>query len=41
MEKKNGKGKEYYPNGNLRFEGEYLNGKKMEKEKNVIMAFRI
>ena len=26
---KNGKGKEYYSNGNIRFEGEYLNGKKL------------
>ena len=25
--KRNGKGKEYYDNGNLKFEGEYLNGK--------------
>ena len=25
---KNGKGKEYYPNGQLKFEGEYLNGKR-------------
>ena len=25
---KNGKGKKYYKNGNLKFEGEYLNGKK-------------
>ena len=27
MKKKNGKGKEYYNNGILEFEGEYLNGK--------------
>ena len=27
---------EYYKNGNLKFEGEYLRGKKMEKEKNII-----
>ena len=34
---KNGKGKEYILNTNiLIFEGEYLNGKKMEKEKNII-----
>jgi len=39
---KNGKGKEYtynYYNGKkegLIFEGEYLNGKRMEKEKNII-----
>ena len=26
--KRNGKGKEYYENGNLRFEGEYINDKK-------------
>ena len=25
--KRNGKGKEYYDNGKLKFEGEYLNGK--------------
>ena len=34
-----GKGKEYYYDGNLRFEGEYLNGKRvkeMEKEKNLM-----
>ena len=24
--KRNGKGKEYYDNGDLKFEGEYLNG---------------
>jgi len=35
MEKENGKGFEYYNNGQLKFEGEYLNGKKMEKEKNT------
>ncbi len=28
MIKKNGKGKEYYDNGELKFEGEYLNGKR-------------
>ena len=33
---KNGKGKEYNNNGELLFEGEYLNGKKMEKQKNII-----
>ena len=27
MEKKNGKGKKYDNNGNVIFEGEYLNGK--------------
>ena len=36
--KKNGKGKEYnYYNGLVLFEGEYLNGKKMEKEKNIMI----
>ena len=29
----NGKGKEYYVNGNLKFEGEYLNGYKNGKGK--------
>ena len=29
MEKKNGKGKEYNYNGELKFEGEYENGKKV------------
>ena len=33
-----GKGKEYDYSGNLRFEGEYLNGLKNEKEKNIIMV---
>ncbi len=28
--RKSGKGKEYYENGNIKFEGEYLNGKKLE-----------
>ena len=28
--KRNGKGKEYYSNGKLKFEGEYLNGKKLK-----------
>ena len=32
----NGKGKEYNKEGDLIFEGEYFNGKKMEKEKNII-----
>ena len=27
--KKNGKGKEYYENGNIKFDGEYLNGNKI------------
>ena len=34
MEKNgNGKGKEYYYNGKLKFEGEYLNGKRNGKRK--------
>ena len=33
----NGKGKEYNWNGKLEFEGEYLNGKRMEKEKNIMI----
>ena len=38
--KRNGKGKEYNKFGRLIFEGEYLNEKEMEKEKNImIMAF--
>ena len=28
--------KEYYDNGKLEFEGKYLNGKNIEKEKNII-----
>ena len=32
----NGKGKEYYDYGKLRFEGEYLNGERNGKEKNII-----
>ena len=32
MEKKNGKGKEYHWNGQLEFEGEYLNGQKWNGE---------
>ena len=35
MEKKNGKGKVYYK-GELVFEGEYLKGKKMEMENNIL-----
>ena len=31
--KRNGKGKEYYPNDKLKFEGEYLNGKRNGKGK--------
>ena len=34
---RNGKGKEYYDNGKLKYDGEYLNDKKMEKEKNMII----
>ena len=35
---KNGKGKEYRLNTNIMiFEGEYINGKKMEKEENMII----
>ena len=30
---KNGKGKEYYDDGKLKFEGEYLNGKRNGKGK--------
>ena len=33
---KNGRGNEY-DHGTLIFEGEYLNGKKMEKEKNIYL----
>ena len=37
-----GKGKEYDNEDYLIFEGEYLNGKKMEKQKNMIkMVFNI
>ena len=28
MDKKSGKGKEFHENGELKFEGEYLNGKR-------------
>ena len=31
-----GRGKEFYDNGLIQYEGEYCNGKKMEKEKNMI-----
>ena len=34
---KNGKGKEYNEYNKLLFEGEYKNGKGMEKEKNIII----
>ena len=33
----NGKGKEYDDIGFLIFEGDYLNGKEMEKEKNIMI----
>ena len=33
---RNGKGKVYYSDGNLEFEGEYLKGEKMEKESIII-----
>ena len=33
----NGKVKEYYYDGTLKFEGEYLNGKEMEKEKIIMI----
>ena len=36
MEERNGKGKEYYDDGSLRFEGEYLMGKEMEKARNIL-----
>ena len=32
-EKRNGIGKSYYLTGHLEYEGEYLNGKKMEKKR--------
>ena len=35
--KGNGKVKEYDDDGKIKFEGEYLNGKKMEREKYMIM----
>ena len=35
MEKKNGKVKEYYQNGKLKFEAEYINGKKNKKCKGI------
>ena len=42
---KNGKGKEYYDNGDLKSEGEYLNGKKwnikaFDKQKNIICELK-
>ena len=37
MEKKNGNGKEYDYNGKLEFEGEYLNGEKNGKGKDMII----
>ena len=33
MEERNGKGKEYYDDGSLRFVSEYLNGKRNRKGK--------
>ena len=40
-DKRNGKGKEYYYNGRIKFEGEYLNNKKLigkeyEQNRNII-----
>ena len=35
--KRNGEGIEYYENGKIKFIGEYLNGKKMDKEKNIMI----
>ena len=32
---RNGKGKEYYKNGNLKFEGDFLKGKRNGKEKKI------
>ena len=37
LNNENGKVKEYYYNEILKYEGEYLNRKKMEKEKNIII----
>ena len=37
-EKKIGKGKKYFGNGKLIYEGEYLNNKKMEEEKNIMIV---
>ena len=34
-----GKVKEYNHNGDLLFEGEHLNGEKMEKEKNILLVY--
>ncbi len=36
MEKKNGKGKEYYKSGKIKFEEVYLNEKKMDSETNIM-----
>ena len=38
-QKRNGKGKEYDYFGELQFEGEYLNGFRNEKERNIIMVY--
>ena len=35
--RRNGKGKEYDSNSKVIFEGEYLKGKEMEKEKNIVV----
>ena len=37
MSKKNGKGKEYYDNGNLKYEGEYINGERNGKKKSIML----
>ena len=34
---RNGKGKEYDTNGKLIYEGEFLNNKKMERERNMML----
>ena len=34
--KRNGKGKEYYDNEILKFEGKFLNGKRNEKKKRIL-----
>ena len=33
--KRNGKGKEYYDNGKLKYKGEYLNGKRKRSKDKV------
>ena len=37
---RNGKGKEYYSNGELKFEGEYLNGKRWNGKGKQYYIFR-